>query len=125
MTLEWIDDTLVARVAGETIPLGSVEPETRPTGWHPWAHCRARIWRWTNTAPSIAGGHPIRGRRSSLSDARAALEKSVRTCCLAHHIEDALDRPGVPDAAVARLARVVRGLRADRDARMLERIARC
>ena len=97
MTLIWndTDRTLAATVSGESIPIGRVFPDRHEgRGWKPWANARAIIWRWENKA---AGGSVIRGARSTEADARAALEKSLRTCCLAATVSDAVDR--LSDAA--------------------------
>lgn len=87
------DRTLAATVAGETIPVGRVYPDRHEgRGWKPWANARAVIWRWENTATKAAGGSVVRGARSTEADARAALEKSIRTCCLRSTVSDAVDR---------------------------------
>jgi len=115
------DRTLSAVVAGETITLGRVYPDKHApiVGYKRWANARAIIWRWENTAPKSAGGSVIRGARSTEAAARAALEKSIRTCCLADTVADAVDRltDDAPPKRVLRLARMDKLARALRDER--------
>lgn len=122
--LEWRGDTLFANLGDSTVELGSVEEAPRS----PRCRCRSKTYRWTNTAPTIAGGNRIRGHRSTLADARASLEKSIRTCCLHHRLDDALDRlETAPDPrairTIATFERIVRGLRTERAERLYARLS--